>query len=265
MSMSFISLTTDFGGGGGVMRGVIWGIYPEAQVADLTHNIPPQDVRYASWYIDQQAYYYPADSVHVVVVDPGVGTERRPIAVQAGKYYFVGPDNGVFSSVYQRAEREGWPLKIVHTNRPGYWLPEISNIFHGRDIFSPVGAHLAAGVPIEELGDEIDDPVRFELPQPMVDETGAEGEVILLYGYLGNIITNIHQSQLPEIKDYSKVEVTIGETKITDFICTFGERETGELVSLFGSTGLVIISVVNGSAMDLLKPKLGDKVKIKWG
>ncbi len=100
-------------------------------------------------------FYFPENSVHIVVVDPGVGTVRRPIAVRAGSQLFVGPDNGFLTLIYERAEKEGWPLKIVHTDKHEYWLPHVSDIFHGRDIFSPVGAHLAAGVLLESLGPEV--------------------------------------------------------------------------------------------------------------
>lgn len=262
--MSFVSLTTDFGGGGGVMRGVIWKICPDAKIADLTHTIPPQDVNMASWYIDQQAYYFPKGSVHVVVVDPGVGTQRRPIAVQAGEHFFVGPDNGVFSSVYDRAEKEGWPLKVVHTSKPQYWLPNISNIFHGRDIFSPVGAHLAAGVAIEDLGEVVEDYERFELPKPVIKGGEAKGEVVLFHEHLGNIISNIHRDDLPEIKDYSKVVVSIGDQVIEGMSRTFGDHKPGTLISLFGSTGLLMVSVVNGSAIDLVHPDLGDQITMKF-
>jgi hypothetical protein len=263
--MSFVTLTTDFGGDGGVMRGVIWKIAPEAKIADLTHHIPPQDIHMAAWSLEQSVYYYPENSVHIVVVDPGVGTARRPIAVKAGPQYFVGPDNGVFSLVYEHAEKMGWPLIIVHTNKPEYWLPEVSEIFHGRDIFSPVGAHLAHGVAIEDLGEVIDDPIRTHLPQPEVSTTEANGEVILLYTYLGNIITNIHRDLLPDGIDFSTVAVQIGERTINGMKRTFGESETGTLISLFGSTGLLMFSVVNGSAVDLLKPQIGDKIKLIYG
>lgn len=267
--MGILTFTTDFGtkdGNVGVMKGVALGIAPELQIVDLTHQIAPQNIRLAAFVLNRQIFYFPAGTVHVVVVDPGVGTSRRPIAARVGDQLLVGPDNGVFSPLYQRAETQGWLLEIVDlTASPQYWRDQISHVFHGRDIFSPVGAHLAAGVPIEDLGEVIDDPIRFELPQPTIGENEAEGEVILLYEHLGNIISNIHKSQLPEITDYSKVEVTLGDTVITDFVRTFGEREPGSLVSLFGSTYLVIVSVVNGDAIKLLKPKLGDKVKIKWG
>lgn len=263
--MPFISLTTDFGGSGGVMRGVIWSICPQAHVADLTLTVPPQDVKLATWLIDQEAYFFPQGSVHVVVVDPGVGTQRRPIAVSAGGYYFVGPDNGVFSSVYQRAIKYGWPLKIVHTSNPKYWLPKISNIFHGRDIFSPVAAHLANGEKLEELGEVIDDPVRMELPQPLIKKDQVQGEIILLYPYLGNIISNIHQDMLPAIQDPDQVKVSIGTHTIQGLSRTFGEHPAGTLIALFGSTGLLMISVVNGSAVDLLQPVPGDPVKMLFG
>ena len=162
--MAFITLTTDFGtedGNVGVMKGVIWGIAPKAQIADISHLVSPQNIHMAAFILNRHVYYFPEGTIHIVVVDPGVGTERRPIAAQIGPQRFVGPDNGVFTPMYKRAEKEGWPVKIVHTNKPKYWGDKISDIFHGRDIFSPVGAHLAAGVPLEALGTEIDDPIQI--------------------------------------------------------------------------------------------------------
>jgi S-adenosylmethionine hydrolase len=146
--MKHISITTDFGSGVGSMRGVIWNIAPDAMISDIYSQVPPQDINFAAWYLDHEVWYFPPGSIHIVVVDPGVGTSRRPIAAQIGEHYFVGPDNGVFSKLYQKAEKKRWPIRIFHTNKPEYWWQLESNIFHGRDIFSPVAAHLAAGVPL---------------------------------------------------------------------------------------------------------------------
>ena len=134
------------------MKGVIWRIAPSVQIADLSHTIRPQDVRQAALILARQVYYFPENTIHVAVVDPGVGTARRPIAAQIGPQRFVGPDNGIFTPMFQQAEQLRWPVRIVHTHRTAYWLPKVSDIFHGRDVFAPVAAHWAAGVPLDALG-----------------------------------------------------------------------------------------------------------------
>ena len=260
--MKHISITTDFGSGVGSMRGVIWNIAPDAMVSDIYSQIPPQDINFAAWYLDHEVWYFPPGSIHIVVVDPGVGTSRRPIAAQIGEHYFVGPDNGVFSKLYQKAEKNGWPVRIFHTNKPEYWWQLESNIFHGRDIFSPVAAHLAAGVPIEELGEEIHDEVRIPVPEATFHEKGVDGEVILIYEYLGNFTTNIHRRDLPGNFDSGKARLKIGDTIIEGIRKTFGEAQPGELIALYGTAGYIIVAVVNGNAYKLLKPRVGDKVQL---
>lgn len=259
--MSYISLTTDFGtrdGNVGVMKGVIYRIAPHAKIIDLSHEISPQNIFEAAFTLSGRAYYFPTNTIHIVVVDPGVGTVRRPIAAQIGAQRFVGPDNGVFTPLLMRAEREDWPVKIVHTDKPKYWLPEISNVFHGRDIFSPVGAHLAAGVLLEDLGTLIDDPVRIRLPYPKRTALGWVGEVIHV-DHFGNVISNIRQENLAEMDD---VNVMVCGTTIAGLVRTFGERAPGSLVALFGSTGYLLFSVVNGSGAERLQPKIGDVVTV---
>ena len=258
--MKHISITTDFGSGVGSMRGVIWSIAPEAMISDINSMVPPQDINFAAWYLDHEVWYFPPGSIHIVVVDPGVGTARRPIAAQIGEHYFVGPDNGVFSKLYQKAEKLGWPVRIFHTNKPQYWVQLVSNIFHGRDIFSPIAAHLAAGVPIEELGEEIDDEIRIPVPEAAFTKKGAEGEVILIYPYLGNITTNIHLSDIPEEFDPSSASLQIGDVRIKGIRDTFGEAQEGELIALWGTAGYIIVAIVNGNAYELLRSKVGDKV-----
>ncbi len=179
--MTVITLTTDFGTGdygAGLLHGVIRRIAPEAKIVDLTHEIPPQDILLAQIILENAVPYFPQGSIHVVVVDPGVGTERRPIAASVGAQLFVGPDNGLITPQLERAEANRETVEIFHTNRPGYWLPQVSNVFHGRDIFAPIAAHLARGVPLVELGERINDPVRARIPDPLLIGEGWRGQVV---------------------------------------------------------------------------------------
>lgn len=258
-----ITLTTDFGGGAGVLRGVIWGIAPNARVADLTHTIEPQNIRMAAWYLTRQVHFFPEGSVHVAVVDPGVGTLRRPLAVQAGPHYFVGPDNGLFTPFYEMAEENGWPLAAVHLDRPEFWLPKVSHVFHGRDIFAPAAAHLARGVPLEDLGSRVSDPLRIPFPRPQRGDGELRGEVILLYRHLGNVITNIERPHLDGVDPAGVTVLFRGET-IQGLARTFGERLPGELIALFGSNDELMVSVVGGSAIERLNPSIGDAVIVRF-
>jgi S-adenosylmethionine hydrolase len=242
-----ISLMTDFGirdGNVGVMKGVIWGIAPETKIADLSHLVAPQNIRQAALILARTAPYFPEGSVHVVVVDPGVGTQRRPIAGQIGGQLFVGPDNGVVSVFLAQAEAKGWKAAFVHLDQPQYWLKEISNVFHGRDIFSPVGAHLAAGVPLEKVGSPIDDVIRIELPKPERRAGGFRGQILHI-DHFGNLATNLTRTDLEGVR---KIRLSLRGTDIPGLYRTFGELEPGQLMALFGSTGSLIVSEVNGSA-----------------
>ena len=265
--IGIVTLATDFGLSDayvGALKGAILKQDQGLTIVDITHQIPAQDVRKGSRILAEACGHYPRGTVHVGVVDPGVGTARRPIAAQIGEHYFVGPDNGVFSKLYQKAEKKGWPIRIFHTNKPEYWWKLESNIFHGRDIFSPIAAHLAAGVPIEELGEEIHDEVRIPVPEATFDETGADGEVVMIYKYLGNMTVNIHRTDLPENFDPTKAKLEIGGRIITGIRETFGEAQSGELIALYGTSGYIIVAVVNDSAYNLLKCEVGDKVRLTY-
>ncbi len=257
--MRHVTITTDFGGPSGAMKGVIWRIAPDAKITDLTWEITPQDIFETAIFLDRQVFFFPDNSVHIVVVDPGVGTARRPIAARIGPQFFVAPDNGVLSMILLRAERENWPVEIVHTNKPEFWMPKVSDIFHGRDVFSPVGAHLAAGVTLQALGSLIDDPVRIDIPVPKVTDTGVEGQITFVYEYYGNIITNILRE---DIDDLGEVDVTLCGTTIEGLLRTFGERPPGRLVALFDECDYLYVAVVNGNAAERLQPKVGDKVVV---
>jgi hypothetical protein len=180
--MKLITLLTDFGlkdGFVGVMKGVILSIAPEAQIVDLDHEVEPQNIYRGAFVAGRSVGYFPSGTVHVAVVDPGVGTARRPIAahvqVKGKEFHLVGPDNGLFTSVYEQAEKEGGRVEVYHLDQPKYWLGEISNVFHGRDIFSPVAAHLLNGVPISALGTHIQNAVRLRLPQAERIPGGVRG------------------------------------------------------------------------------------------
>src|SRR5690349_21794857 len=146
--MTVITLTTDFGlrnGFVGIMKGVIYRIAPQVEIVDISHGIAPQDVHEGAYTLWRAVPFFPPSTIHVYVVDPGVGTQRRALAARLGEHYFVGPDNGLLTPLIEEAERNHQPIEFIHLNNPKYWLPKISRTFHGRDIFAPTAAHLATG------------------------------------------------------------------------------------------------------------------------
>ncbi len=265
--MSIISLMTDFGikdGNVGVMKGVMWNITPDVQISDLSHMVTAQNVVEASLILFRSTPFFPAGTVHVVVVDPGVGTARRPMAAQIGNQYFVGPDNGIITMWLEKAKLNGDSVQFVHLTNQRYWLPNVSHVFHGRDIFAPVGAHLAGGAALHELGKFFDDPVILNLPKPESLKNGWQGEIIHI-DHFGNLATNIRDEHLINRLDKkSEFVVKIKKEEINGLVNTFGEKPTGDLVALIGSTGNLVISVVNGNAATTLQSKVGETVSLIW-
>jgi hypothetical protein len=263
--MPLISLMTDFGikdGNVGVMKGVIWGICPSAQIADLSHLIPAQNIHDASVVLARSVPYFPENTVHVVVVDPGVGTERRPMAARFGTQYYVGPDNGTISQLMEYAEKANWSCQFVHLDKPEFWLKNISHVFHGRDIFSPVGAYLASGVPLKALGTPFNDPVRLELAKPQKTPTGWVGKIIYI-DHFGNLASNILAENLGDLLNApGKLSVKLAGVKIKGLVNTFGEKPAGELVALIGSSGNLIVSVVNGNAEAQIHALVGNPIEL---
>jgi S-adenosylmethionine hydrolase len=263
--MAVISLMTDFGmkdGNVGIMKGVIWGICPMVRISDLSHIVQPQNIREAAYIFARAVPYFPKGSIHVVVVDPGVGTQRRPMAAQIGDWFYVGPDNGTITGLLERAEQEGWQTAFVELNQRKYWLPTISYVFHGRDIFSPIAAHLANGIPLHELGTDFDNPIRLELPKPEKTQTGWRGQVIHI-DHFGNISSNVRVEHLGDaLKNKEDIHVRLNGMEIIGLVNTFGERPVGELIALLGSTGNLGVSVVNGSAQQRLGTRVGDLVDV---
>ena len=261
--MTVITLTTDFGSNdheAGVLKGVIWKIAPDVKIADLSHEIAPYNVMEAALLYWRVAPYFPPGTIHVAVIDPGVGTSRRAIAAHIGSQYFVGPDNGVFSLLQIHNEGKNQLADFIHLNNPRYWLPEISNVFHGRDIFAPVAAHLAVDIPFHSLGSSIKDPVSLEIPKPIPTSSGWIGHVIHI-DHFGNLSTNLNISHLKKSKE---VHIKINEVNITGMVTTFGERPSGTLIALIDSSGSVAISVVNGSAAQYLNSSVGDTLELHY-
>ncbi len=259
--MRCISILTDFGLRDpfvGVMKGVIYGIAPEARIVDLSHQVPPQNILHGAVLLADSYRYFPPGSIHLAVVDPGVGTDRAGLAGRIGDHYFVAPDNGLLTAVYETAELHGEDINLVRLENRSYWLPRISRTFHGRDIFAPAAAHLAAGVALESLGRRLDEPVRIFIPRPQRIESGWRGEVLMSDAF-GNLITNLNESLLGEA---AVAEVRIAGETVRQTAGTFGEAQPGELIALIDSSGRLSISLVNGSAEKALGAHAGEAVEV---
>lgn len=268
LPMPFITLTTDFGtrqGSHTVLHGAIYGITPDAVITDLSHEVKPQDIREANFVVNNSVFYFPPGTVHVIVVDPGVGTERRAIAGRIGEHFFVAPDNGVLSACLARAAAEGWTTEFVTLDKPEYWLPNVTMTFHGRDLFSPVGAHLAAGVPLGELGTPIDDPITIPLWGAHRHADGSvEGEIIYIDDF-GNAICSILPDEIAHLPVPEGVEVEVCGARIEGMVRTFGDSEydSDTLIALWDSSGYMLVSENNGTGGKVIRPKPGDKVVVR--
>ncbi len=256
--MPIITLTTDFGladGYVGTMQGVILSIAPEATLVDLSHQVPPQDVRAGAFVLYQAVPFFPPDTVHLVVVDPGVGSDRRALAVRTSQGVFVAPDNGVLSYVLASANVD----EAVSLTNPAYRLPEVSTTFHGRDIFAPAAAHLAGGVPLSELGPRAINLVRLPPPGP---EFTPEGDLIahvMHVDHFGNLILDVTAGDL-----VGEVTFELAGRKIEALSSTFADVEPGELVAYVGSTrDHVEIALREGDAAREMGLGIGDEVLIR--
>lgn len=239
-----ITITTDFGlddGYVGTMKGVILSIAPEVTIVDISHAIRPQNILQAIYILSTATPYFPRNTIHIVVVDPGVGTERRPIAVFTERATYIGPDNGVFSGVY----RDETVHEIRWLTNPAYRLPRVSNTFHGRDIFAPAAAYLARGVAPADLGPLVTDPVTVALPAPERRPDGSLHGRVLHADRFGNLITDIPEAWLEGRADWV---FTIGGRRIVGFHSTYGRVAPGELLVLGGSDGLLEVAIREGNA-----------------
>ena len=259
--MTVLSITTDFGltnGFVGVMKGVIYGIVPDAKIVDISQLISAQNVLEGAYAMWRAVPFFPPGSVHVGVVDPGVGTKRRPIGARLGNQLFIAPDNGLLTPLILDAERDGEAVEFFHLDNPKYWLPKVSNTFHGRDIFASTGAHLAAGVPLSELGTPITDPIRLDMPRPEKTENGWLAHVTII-DIFGNLTTDLPADALEGRND---VLIRISGKEIDGVIDSYGHREIGDLVAVVDSEYYIEVAVVNGSAAKTLGAQVGDTIEV---
>lgn len=297
MALSIITLTTDFGqadGYVGTMKGVMLARAPQAQLVDLSHEIAPQDVLAGAFVLARAYRYFPPETIHLAVIDPGVGTSRRALLLETAQGRFVGPDNGLFSLVLREtlALAAGWtdipadvpalwhpafdltaalrsapperlPRAYALTNAD-YWLPGPGATFHGRDVFAPAAAHLAAGEPPERLGTPVPLASLVLLPNltPTLLPEAIEGRVIAVDRF-GNLITNIAAGLLSALGPLEKLEVKLGERRLVGVQPTYGAVATGEALALINSAGLLEIAITNGSAAQTLQAGVGAAVQCR--
>jgi len=261
-AVTIITLTTDFGTGSpyvAAMKGVILSINPAATLVDVTHAVRPQDVRQAALILDDVAGRFPPGTLHVAVVDPGVGTGRAIVYAAIGDRQFVAPDNGVLSRVARRIK----PSKIVRITEPGYWLQPVSSTFHGRDIMAPAAARLSLGLEPEKLGPPLKKLVTLDWPEPVASPGKIEGEILDVDSF-GNLITNIEAEMLAQVPPGRRVRVRLGDHETEGILSTYGDRPDAALIALVGSSGRLELAIVGGSAAQTLGSGVGDPVMLCW-
>ena len=254
-------MTTDFGlqdGYVAAMKGEILSVNPSLRMVDISHQVSPQDIMEAAYLLRNAVPYFPEDTTHLVVVDPGVGTERLPVAVRKGRQYYVGPDNGLFSLVFN-----GTPADEAFVlDNPAYWrTPTPSFTFHGRDIFATAAARLASGLGLSSLGRPLQQLKRLHWALPIADSRGVQGWVVHIDRF-GNCITNIPKSTLHPEASRQPVKCYIGSTIIDRISTTYADQPEGEPLMLYGSEDLLEIAVHSGNASKLLSIRKGDPVQI---
>lgn len=260
MADPIITLTTDFGTSDhlvGSMKGVILNINPAARIVDLNHNVAPFDILDGALAIGNTYRFFPPRTVHVVVVDPGVGTERRPILVTGDKQYYIAPDNGVLSMIYERES-----CTVRHITAEHYFLNPISPTFHGRDIFAPTAAWLTKAFQTDAFGETITDYVRFTMPKAKAAEQSAKG-VVLRVDAFGNLMTNFTAEDIPAGAISSgSIKLAVNGKPVTTFVQTFALGNPGEPVAMIGSAGYLEIAVSRGSAARTLGANRGTEVTL---
>ena len=258
-----VTLTTDFGVQDhfiGTIKGVILENVPDVRLVDISHFVQPFDIFDGALTIAQAYSYFPSGTVHLVVVDPGVGTERRPIVVSTEKYTFVGPDNGVFSLIYDREGR----LSVRHITAEHYFLQPVSNTFHARDVFAPITSYLAKGVDVDRMGNEVKNFVRFAAPRPKAIDDHTLRGIVLKVDRFGNLITNITPQDTPALfrAEPVKFKIVVGSKEITEIHSAYAEGMPGEVFGLLGSMGYLEIATNRGSAAKIVEAAKGSEVKI---
>ncbi len=264
-SRPIITLTTDFGTNDhfvGAMKGVIVDIVPDVQIVDISHAVQAFDVLDGALAISQAYSYFPTGTIHMVVVDPGVGTARRPILASSDGYHFVAPDNGVLSMVYAKEER----IHVRHITSEHYFRQPVSNTFHARDVFAPVAAYLAKQVDSHKFGDEIEDYVRFAAPKPKATGEGRIRAVVLKVDRFGNLITNVTPEDAPMLfAESATFKIVVGSREITEIRKNYAEGAPGQVFGILGSMGFLEIVANRAAAAQLTGVGKGGEVSIFLG
>jgi S-adenosylmethionine hydrolase len=263
---AIITLTTDFGLDDhfvGTMKGVMLNINPAIQFADICHQISSYDVLDGALTLALSYSYFPLGTIHLVVVDPGVGSARRPIVAQSQRYKFVAPDNGVLSLIYQREPG----LEVRHATAERYFLHPVSNTFHGRDIFAPLAGWLSNGIGLEQFGGIVTDCVKLNLPKPRRANHGQVEGIVMKIDKFGNLITNVAPDDVPELFSAASLpfRITVQEHKITRLYSSYSMGRASELFAILGSSGYLEICRNLGSAASALQATRGTEVNIFLG
>jgi len=257
-----LALLTDFGTRDhyvGAMRGVVLGICPDATLADITHDIEPQDVLGGALELAAAFAYFPQGTVFLCVVDPGVGSARRPLAAEAGGYRFVGPDNGLLTLAFD----EVTPSRVVELTESRYALPTISRTFEGRNRFAPAAAWLATGIDLSALGPSVRDWTRLDVPEPSLDGACLSG-VVLRVDRFGNLITNITRQRFDDVAVREPIQISVGGQPVPNRVNAYAEALSGSLCALFGSSGQLEIAVAGGNAAARLGLTRGAPVVVRF-
>ncbi|MBN2060960.1 MAG: SAM-dependent chlorinase/fluorinase [Deltaproteobacteria bacterium] len=243
-----ITIMTDFGINDpyvGMMKGVILSINPDAKIVDITQNVRTGSVLQAAILIHDTYHFFPEGTVHLVVVDPGVGSDRREICIEAGGHIFVGPDNGIFWHIIAGHKRK----KIVHLTERRFFRPDISDTFHGRDLFAPVAAHLSKGQEAKSMGVIIEDPVKLDFPKVERDKESLKGQVVRVDNF-GNLITNIRSDEFQSFLESREPVIRIGDIEIKRLSDNYSNVESGEILALINSSDMLEIAVNMGRASE---------------
>jgi len=258
-----ITLLTDFGVDSpyvASMKGVILSIEPAARIVDLTHSIPPQDVRTAAWVWDEATRFFPPGSIHVGVVDPGVGTSRQLVCARIGESIFLAPDNGLLSRLALRAV----PSTIVALTEPEHWLATVSHTFHGRDILAPVAARLSRGLAVERLGPSVERLMELSWPEVIVMPGKIQGTVRSIDSF-GNLITDVPSDKLVDVPtDPERVRIRCDEHETQGLFKTYGEQPPMTLVAIVGSDGFLELAIVDENASLMLGIRPGTPITVEW-
>ena len=262
MGNRIITLTTDFGNSSpyvAAMKGVVLSINSSATLVDLTHAVPPQNIRQAAIGLMTSTRTYPEGTIHVIVVDPGVGTDRSLVCAVINGSYFLAPDNGVLDAL-ARAHKVD---KIVALTNASYWLPHVSETFHGRDILAPAAAHLSLGLPCESLGDPLNSLTHLSWQKVKVMPGKIEG-IIETVDSFGNLITNIEEEQLGDVPRDESVCILCDEHETQGIFQTYGDQPAMTLIALIGSGGRLELAIVDDSAAIMLGIRVGTKIVLSW-